>query len=158
VPIEIERKFLVVDDAWRGAVESSADYRQGYLAATERCTVRIRSDGGRAWLTIKRPTAGIARAEFEYAVPSAEGDEILATLCLQPPLEKTRHRVRHGAHLWEVDVFHGENDGLVLAEVELSSVDEAFELPRWVGTEVSDDPRYRNAALARRPYRDWGEG
>jgi adenylate cyclase len=109
-------------------------------------------------LNIKGATRGLARAEFEYPEPLEDARALLAEQCAGAIIEKTRHRVRHRGRLWEVDVFSGANEGLVVAEVELSSANERVDLPRWIGVEVSDDPRYRNAALAARPYRDWEEG
>ncbi|MBN2885751.1 MAG: CYTH domain-containing protein [Chromatiaceae bacterium] len=162
--VEIERKFLVRGEGWRDAVEASWPIRQGYLAAPEplaasgaRATVRVRRSGEQAFLTIKGPGqgAGLARAEFEYPIPPADADALLAELALPGMIEKVRHRVRHGAHGWELDVFAGENAGLVLAELELTHEDEPFERPDWLGEEVTQDGRYYNAALARHPFSRW---
>ena len=154
---EIERKFLVDGDGWRpGAV--GVPYRQGYLSAgaDARCTVRARVAGERAWLTIKgRPSAG-SRDEYEYPIPVADAEEILERLCVGDRIEKTRYRVAHAGRTWEVDEFGGENAPLVVAEVELESIDAEVSLPPWVGLEVTYDPRYTNAALARQPYSRWG--
>lgn len=150
---EIERKFLVVGDGWRPGGDGVLQ-RQGYLLAEERATVRVRIAGGRATLNVKGPQRGLARAEFEYEIPLADAEAILR-LC-PFVVEKTRHERVFGGRRFEVDVFHGENEGLVLAEVELSSEDDPVTLPPWVGEEVSLDPRFRAAYLARRPFREWG--
>ncbi|MCB9525553.1 MAG: CYTH domain-containing protein [Myxococcales bacterium] len=152
---EIERKFLVASDAWRAAADGGTPYLQGYLASGGGATVRVRMAGKQGKLTIKGKTQGIARAEFEYTIPAADAEVMLRTLCRGQLVEKTRYRVPVGAHVWEVDVFVGANLGLVLAEVELGAEDEAFERPPWAGREVSDDPRYFNAYLARTPYAEW---
>ena len=154
---EIERKFLVTGDGWRPGA-SGVPYRQGYLSAgaDARCTVRARVAGGRAWLTIKgRPTDG-ARDEYEYAIAVTDAEEILERLCVGERIEKIRHRVLYAGHTWEVDEFTGENAPLVVAEVELDRIDAEVSLPPWVGLEVTYDPRYTNAALARLPYSRWG--
>ena len=154
---EIERKFLVRDDTWRVSVATTEPMRQGYLASSPECNVRIRLAGDRAWLTIKGRTVGATRPEYEYAIPPAEAAELLERLCLRPQIEKTRHRVPYAGHCFEVDVFHGANEGLVLCEVELGSEGEVVELPPWLGREVTGDPRYFNARLALRPYTTWPE-
>lgn len=151
---EIERKFLVSNDSWRPGASGTL-FRQGYLSTDPERTVRVRLEGERGVLTIKGLSRGISRAEFEYPLPAAEAAVLLDTLCLQPLIEKTRYRVEHAGHLWEIDEFAGDNAGLLLAEVELSSEDEAVELPLWVGAEVSSDPRYFNANLIRHPFRRW---
>jgi adenylate cyclase len=151
---EIEHKFLVRDDSWRASVSGRRVLRQGYLTTGQDITVRVRTEGDRAWITIKGPTAGIRRAEFEYPIPPADADDLL-TLCQGRVVEKTRHLVPHQSNLWEIDVFDGSNLGLVLAEIELSSESEPFELPAWVGPEVSDDRRYFNARLAIEPFSSW---
>lgn len=153
--VETERKFLVSDDSWRAAVEGSRLLRQGYLAIDGKTAVRVRTDGQDARITIKGAPEGLSRAEFEYAVPVDDAEELLG-LCRGRIVEKDRHRVRVGRHLWEVDEFQGSNQGLIVAEVELGTADEAFERPHWLGAEVSDDPRYLNASLSVRPFRDWG--
>jgi len=151
--IEIERKFLVRD---RSVIEGSTGvpYRQGYLSTDPERTVRVRRGGGHAYLTIKGLTEGATRAEFEYEIPIADADHLLA-LCEGPIIEKTRHRIDHAGLTWEIDVFSGQNAGLVLAEVELPSADTAVEIPDWVGDEVTSDPRYYNANLVGHPYSDW---
>ena len=158
--IEIERKFLVVDGSWQALADTGTRYRQGYLsrvtgADRARSSVRIRTDGDRAYLNIKSATLGISRQEYEYPLPLADAEAMLADLCVGAIVEKTRYRVPAGRHVWEVDVFAGANTGLIVAEIELSCEDEAFERPAWVGEEVSDDPRYYNVCLAERPYSSW---
>lgn len=153
--IEIERKFLVVSEQWRAQADAGTDFRQGYLAGGEKSSVRVRIEGDRANLNIKSATLGIRRQEFEYPVPLADARELLAGLCDGAVVEKTRYHVPVGGHVWEVDVFAGDNAGLIVAELELSSEDEAFERPAWLGDEVSRDPRYYNVSLVRQPYKDW---
>lgn len=155
--IEIERKFLVRGDGWwEGA--AGTDFRQGYLPTGENCVVRVRIQGATAILTIKGRTEGIERLEFEYPIPLTDAETLLSELCEKPLIEKTRFRMKHGAHVWEIDEFRGDNRGLVLAEVELSDAQESVELPDWVGEEVSDDPRYFNVNLVRHPFPSWKDG
>lgn len=155
--IEIERKFLVVDASWRRAAESETLLMQGYLTNQAGVTVRVRVAGGQAFLTIKGATLGVRRSEFEYPIPVADATAMLHELAVSPPIEKTRHRVRAGDHVWDLDVFAGANEGLVMAEIELTAEDEVFEHPAWLGAEVSGDPRYYNVNLARHPYRNWSQ-
>ncbi|MBA4255172.1 MAG: adenylate cyclase [Polaromonas sp.] len=150
--IEIERKFLVRNDHWRGT--PGVRYTQGYLNRDVARTVRVRVAGGQGWLTIKGRSEGATRQEFEYPIPLADAQALLA-LCDGPLIDKTRHTLTHGGMVWEVDEFHGDNDGLVVAEIELSSPDQAFERPDWLGEDVTHDTRYFNSALATRPYRTW---
>jgi adenylate cyclase len=155
MPIEIERKFLVEGDAWRNAVESSSRISQGYLVADPRITVRVRLRDDLAYLTIKGATQGMGRSEFEYQIPPADAQAMLQDLAVLAPVEKVRHLIRVGNHLWELDVFEGANAGLVMAEVELAAEDEPFVRPEWAGEEVTGDPRYFNAYLARQPFTLW---
>lgn len=151
---EIERKFLVVDSSWK-ANAPGVLFRQGYLSTDKARTVRVRLEGERGVLTIKGLTRGVTRLEFEYDIPADDAIRMLDELCERPLIEKTRYRVAVGRHVWDVDEFHGDNAGLVVAEVELTSPDDAFERPSWIGREVSDDPRYFNANLVSHPYRSW---
>lgn len=151
---EIERKFLVSGDGWRPGMPGRR-IRQGYLSIDKARTVRLRVAGDQAWLTIKGATTGCTRVEFEYPVPVDDAQQMLDALCLRPLIDKTRYEIRCGNHLWEVDEFHGVNEGLVIAEIELGSEGEAFERPPWLGAEVSDDPRYFNANLVRHPFQAW---
>jgi adenylate cyclase len=154
---EIERKFLTRDDTWR-AKAVGVPFRQGYLSTDPARVVRVRTMGERGVITLKSQRQGLVRGEWEYSIPKADAVELLDTLCLPPLIEKTRFHVRVGAHLWEVDEFAGENRGLVVAEIELEEPDEPFVMPPWAGDEVSDDPRYLNANLARQPYSTWAKG
>jgi adenylate cyclase len=151
---EIERKFLVTGTTWKTGA-TARRLRQGYLSLAKERTVRVRMVDERAWLTIKGLTSGVTRLEFEYEIPAADARRMLDELCHHPIIDKTRHEIRHGAHLWEVDEFHGDNAGLVVAEIELGAEGEQFERPPWLGAEVSDDPRYFNANLISHPFRDW---
>lgn len=153
--IEIERKFLVRDDSWKQQAGAGSEIRQGYLSSDPACSVRVRLAGDRAWLNIKRATGEISRLEFEYPIPIEDAKQILHDLCGGNSLDKTRYLVVHEGHTWEVDVFHGANAGLVVAEIELASEDEAFTRPDWLGEEVSHDPRYLNMNLVQQPFSQW---
>ncbi|MDT8998944.1 CYTH domain-containing protein [Paucibacter sp. APW11] len=160
--IEIERKFLVQGEAWRAAEAQSERLCQAYLSRDPARTVRVRIAGDQAWLTIKGQalgkfqgeSSGISRAEFEYPIPLADAQQLLA-LADGPAIDKIRHRIRHAGMTWEVDEFLGDNAGLVVAEIELASEGQSFEAPPWLGAEVSSDARYFNSALSRLPYRHW---
>lgn len=155
---EIERKFLVADDRWRDEARRCGPgvaMRQGYLSGVGGPTVRVRIAGDRAWLTVKGPTVGLSRAEFEYAVPRADAEHMLDHLCAGPQIEKIRWKIRRGGHTWEIDEFSGANRGLIVAEIELQREDERFERPPWLGREVTGDGRYANSSLARWPYSGW---
>jgi adenylate cyclase len=151
---EIERKFLVSGEAWRETAEGTR-YRQGFLSTEPERTVRVRVAGPRGSITVKGKNVGARRAEFEYEIPVADAERMLDTLCQRPLIEKIRYTLPVGPHTWEIDVFEGSNAGLVVAEIELSSEDEAFEKPAWVGDEVTDDPRYFNSNLVANPYQTW---
>jgi len=151
---EIERKFLVRDDRWRMHA-TGTPYRQGFLSTEPERTVRVRVAGDRGWLTIKGITVGARRAEYEYEIPLEDAMHMLDTLCRRPLIEKVRYVLRGERHTWEIDVFEGDNAGLVVAEVELESEDEEFQRPPWLGDEVTNDPRYFNASLVAHPYKDW---
>lgn len=153
--MEIERKYLVIRDSWTDCASSGERLVQGYLCADGPASVRVRIEGEKANINIKAAVTGPVRAEYEYAVPLADAQDMLPGLCIAAPVEKTRHRVRHGGHTWEVDVFEGANAGLVVAEIELKTADEAFDTPDWVGREVTNDRNYYNHALALHPFRDW---
>ena len=151
---EIERKFLVSGDGWQQG--PAVMYRQGYLSTDKERTVRVRYGGERAFLTVKGENTGATRLEFEYEIPRRDAEEMLDQLCERPLIEKRRYRVQLGGLTWEIDEFLRENEGLVLAEVELEDEGQVVEPPPWVGPEVTGDPRYFNANLVRRPYRTWG--
>ena len=152
--IEIERKFLVAGDGWRAGATGIL-YRQGYLCTDPGRTVRVRLGGDTAILAIKGGGNGIARPEFEYPIPVDEATTLLDHHCLQPLVEKYRYLVSYAGLTWEIDEFFGTNAGLLMAEVELERVDQPVPLPPWVGREVSGDPRYFNAYLARHPFSSW---
>mgnify|MGYP000013519901 FL=1 len=152
--IEIERKFLVdPDGAWRTA--PCTRYRQGYLSTDKERTVRVRTIGEQGYLTIKGVTRGASRLEYEYPIPGDDAEQLLSGLCHKPLIEKDRYRLEHQGLEWEVDEFFGDNQGLILAEVELQSEDQALMLPEWVRAEVTDDARYYNANLIEHPYSAW---
>ena len=152
---EIEHKFLVAGDGWRAAAHTSQDFEQGYLCGEGPASVRVRIQGSRANINVKAAVVGAVRAEYEYPVPIEDAREMLATLCVAPPVIKTRHWVVYAGHTWEIDEFAGENAPLIIAEIELDSVDETFERPAWLGEEVTHDRRYYNHALAFNPYARW---
>ena len=153
--IEIEHKFLLASDNWREFVSHSVVYKQGYLSSQATSSIRVRISNQQAWLNIKSATIGTQRSEYEYEIPLSDAHEILDNLCLKPVIEKTRHFVKYENHLWEIDEFEGENAGLIVAEIELNSVDETFAKPEWLGAEVTQDMRYYNNNLARKPYCQW---
>ncbi len=155
MPREIERKFLVTSDEWRNEVSASDYFRQGYLATTARCSMRVRLSDHKGYLNLKSATLDIERMEYEYEIPRHEAEEMLDRFCEHPLIEKTRYYVDHGRHRWEIDVFDGANAGLVVAEIELDDVEESFTRPVWVGREVSDDPRYYNVCLVKHPFNEW---
>lgn len=152
---EIERKFLVVGDAWRSAVIRKERFEQGYLAITDDCAVRVRIADERGLLNIKNATLDIERQEYEYSIPLTDARELLDSLCVGRTLRKQRYWVDHGGDLWEVDVFEGDNQGLVLAEIEIEHREQRFSRPQWIGQEVSKDQRYLNSSLAVKPYKTW---
>lgn len=151
---EIERKFLIEDDGWRGLSEGTP-YRQGYLSSGSGVTVRVRTAGKRGVLTIKGPDEGGAKLEYEYEIPLGEALEMLGRLCRGPLIEKIRYRIPYAGFTWEVDEFSGDNAGLLLAEIELDFVGQEFARPPWLGLEVTGDSRYYNASLVHYPYCRW---
>lgn len=151
---EIERKFLVSGDEWR-SLGSAVRYRQGYLTADGRRSVRIRVAGDQGFITIKGSTEGITRAEYEYEIPLADAEALLDRLCDSPLIEKTRTKIPLNNVVWEVDEFFGANQGLIIAEVELQDANQAIDLPDWIGQEVSTDSRYYNSNLAKHPFTEW---
>jgi adenylate cyclase len=157
MPIEIERKFLVNTDVWQ-PMGQGEPYVQGYISSNGERVVRVRVAGAKAFLCIKSIVGGassIARHEFEYEIPAQDARQLLELYCKKPLIEKTRHKEMHNGKLWEIDVFHGENDGLVVAEVELGSEDEDVALPGFTSREVSTDQRYFNASLQKNPFANW---
>ncbi len=163
VAIEIERKFLVTDDAWRGLAHKIVPMAQGYIndqaamdSGAQRASVRVRIEADEARLNLKSRELGRSRQEFEYPIPVTDARALLA-LCVGGLIDKRRHLVQHRGHLWEIDEFLGDNAGLIVAEIELESGDEWFEKPDWLGREVTESMRYYNLALASRPYSLWSE-
>jgi len=152
---EIERKFLVLNDKWKSGVNTELRIVQGYLATNEYSSTRIRIQDDQANINIKSATLGVSRTEFEYAIPVDDAQLMIDDLCIKPVIEKTRYIVKHMQHTWEIDVFSGDNEGLIVAEIELLSPDEAFEKPSWLGEEVSHDKRYYNVCLIENPYKTW---
>lgn len=153
--IEIERKFLVKDDSWRQTADAGTRYVQGYLIGSAQASVRIRIEGRHARLNIKSATLGMRRQEFEYEIPLVDAQTMLDDLCEKPLIDKVRYLVDFQGGHWEIDVFAGDNAGLVVAEIELASETDKVALPPWAGKEVTDDPRYYNVSLVRHPYRNW---
>ena len=161
VAIEIERKFRVVDEAWRSGVVKSVRMAQGYIndmdalrAGRQNASVRVRIAGDQAFLNLKSRELGRSRQEFDYAVPVADAQALLA-LCVGGLIDKVRHYIPQGDLTWEVDEFAGDNAGLVVAELELPTVDHAFARPAWLGRDVTEEQRFYNLALAERPYSRW---
>ena len=152
--IEIERKFLVVNDQWREHATGSF-YCQGYLVDDPRTTVRVRIVEGRGLLTLKGQVHNLSRPEFEYEIPREDAQAMMSLWCGTQVIEKTRYRLPIGDVIWEVDEFLGANQGLIIAEVELSSPKQSIDRPSWLGTEVSEDIRYYNSYLVKHPYRTW---
>lgn len=151
---EIEKKFLITSDAWR-ALGTGKEYCQGYLSSGDGPSLRIRTIGERGIITVKGPTENGKRLEFEYDIPYSDAKEMLEKLCHKPLIEKTRYKIQQGSFIWEVDEFKGENEGLIFAEIELNAVDQAFDIPQWIGEEVTGDARYYNANLVTNPYSNW---
>ena len=151
---EIERKFLVAGGGWRKSAKRSR-LSQGYLYSGKDKSVRVRIEDGRGTVTIKGPTRRASRAEYEYSIPAKDARELLSRLCEKPLIEKIRFRVKYAGLLWEIDEFGGDNRGLVVAEVELRRAGQKVALPPWIGAEVTNDPRYLNANLFKKPYRRW---
>jgi adenylate cyclase len=156
MPQEIERKFLVTGDAWRAQAQRRERMSQGYLAGSERTSVRVRVAGERAWLNIKSGGFVASRREYEYAIPVDEARELLE-LCAGPLIDKTRHYVEHDGMTWEIDEFHGASAGLFVAEIELDDEQQAFAKPAWAGAEVTHLERYYNVSLVNHPYSAWDE-
>lgn len=153
--MEIERKFLVQNTEWQASNPTGTPMRQGYLSVDPARTVRVRQIADQGFVTIKGPSVGAARAEFEYTIPGPDASAMLDTLALRPIIEKVRYLVEHQGNTWEVDVFEGDNAGLVVAELELDHAAQPFERPPWLGREVTDDHRYSNSSLVQRPYNTW---
>jgi len=153
--LEIERKFLVRGESWRDQVTEKTVIEQGYLTNEIRLVTRVRISGETAYLTLKGATEGLRRSEFEYEIPLLDAKAMLETLSQNAVISKIRYYIPADDHIWEIDVFEGANKGLVVAEIELSDEDEFFQMPDWVGKEVSTDPKYFNANLVKHPYINW---
>ena len=151
---EIERKFLVRDNRYRQSAKPIL-YRQGYLSTAKDRVVRVRIKAGRAFLAVKGITNGVTRTEYEYEIPLSEAEHMVAELCEQPVIEKSRYKIEHNGLMWDVDEFHGPNEGLVIAEVHLRDENQQITLPEWIGLEVSGDARYFNSSLVHNPYCNW---
>ncbi len=152
--LEIERKYLV-DLEKLGTLENGTRIKQGYLSTNKDAVVRVRVKNDKAYLTIKGSNIGVTRLEFEYEIPLIEANEMLDKLCQKPVIDKTRYLIDYENHTWELDIFYGDNEGLVVVEVELSSEDETIILPSWVKEEVTSDARYYNSNLMKHPFKDW---
>ncbi len=151
---EIEKKFLIADNSWQG-LANGMEYRQGYLNSEKGRTVRVRIIEDKGILTIKGPNDNGARLEYEYDIPLEDAGEMLDLLCHKPLIEKIRYCIPFAGFIWEVDEFKGENEGLLIAEIELEYVGQEFTKPAWIGSEVTADPRYYNANLVKHPYSAW---
>ncbi len=155
MPVEIEHKFLLDLEKWKNLTpEDTHIIRQGYLYSDSSKTIRVRTAGEHAFITIKGKSSGYSRPEYEYEIPLRDANELLELFC-DKVIEKTRHGIHHAGHYWEVDIFAGENEGLAIAEIELSAADELYAVPDWVTKNVSDDSRYGNASLIENPYARW---
>ncbi|MEJ2056969.1 MAG: CYTH domain-containing protein, partial [Desulfofustis sp.] len=152
--IEIERKFLLTGTSWKHLAPGTS-YRQGYLNSTKERTVRVRTIDDKGFLTIKGISVGATRVEYEYEIPAVDAKKLLDDLCEKPIIEKSRYKITHAGFVWEIDEFFGENEGLVVAEIELESEDQTFAKPEWVGEEVTGDPRYFNSNLIKNPFTKW---
>jgi len=154
--IETEKKFSVTSFEWKNEAEGIL-YRQGYLSIDPGRTVRVRLEGEKGKFTIKANKIKGSGDEFEYDIPVSEAEYMINNLCLKPVIEKFRYKINFKGNLWEVDEFLGENEGLIIAEIELDQPDQKFEKPRWAGKDVTEDQRYKNANLVKNPYRKWKE-
>lgn len=155
MPIEIERKFLVNKKAWEATAKSEGEaYRQGYLLTEAAKTIRVRLTPSKGFLTIKGKSEGASRLEYEYEIPQEEAKELLDNFA-SSELSKDRFKLAFKGKLWEVDVFHGKNEGLTVAEIELESEEESFEIPEWISKEVTGEHKYFNSSLTLKPFKSW---
>ncbi|TGL58729.1 CYTH domain-containing protein [Leptospira sarikeiensis] len=152
--MEIERKFLVKNSDYRKEGKASL-ISQGYLNSDKNRTVRVRINSNRGFITIKSKTVGISREEFEYEIPLIDAEEMINNICEKPIIKKLRYLVHFHGNIWEIDEFLEDNEGLIVAEIELQSEDGSFDKPEWVGEEVSNDPRYFNSSLIKKPFKEW---
>lgn len=153
--IEIERKFLVCNDNWKKCKHTFKHYQQAYFCNTNKVSVRVRITDDKAWVSFKSATIDISRFEYEYVIPLEEAQHMLDEFSQGSIISKTRYFIPIGQHIWEIDVFDGDNEGLIVAEIELNHVDESYEKPDWIGDEVSQDIRYFNSNLVTLPFKDW---
>ncbi len=153
--IEIEHKFLVANDNWRHYIDHSTKFKQGYLSSLPTNSIRVRVSDDRAWINLKSAVVGTVRLEYEYEIPLSDAEEMLERLCSRPLIEKVRHTVCTAGEIWEIDEFQGENQGLIVAEIELSEPGQPFGKPEWLGEEVTHDLRYYNNNLINHPYSKW---
>ncbi|MEZ7956065.1 MAG: CYTH domain-containing protein [Rubritalea sp.] len=156
--IEIEHKFILKNDGWKATASEGIRYQQGYISTTNGTAVRVRIAGDKSYLTLKGPRGGeegISCTEFEYEIPLNDARAMIAALVDSPLIDKLRYLVIHQGKTWEIDIFSGDNAGLEVAEIELSSEHEKFEIPSWAGSCVSQDHRYCNYSLAQVPFKDW---
>jgi len=151
---EIERKYLVKDDTYK-TLSKGILYHQGFLNTDKDRIVRVRIVKNKAWLTIKGNSTGITRQEFEYEIPVEDAEYMISKLCEKPVISKKRYRIQQGSFIWEVDEFLNENEGLVIAEIELDAEDQAFDIPDWIYKEVTGDEKYYNAFLIKHPFNSW---
>ncbi len=149
--IETERKFLLKNNSWRATGIKGVFLKQGYLKNSQKSVVRIRLAGETGYITVKGTTRNASRLEFEYAIPAVDAEEMLEKLCEKPLIEKVRYTIPVNGFQWSIDEFSGRNKGLVIAEIELATRDQAFKYPEWIGKEVTDDPRYFNSSLVANP-------
>jgi len=155
MPVEIERKYLIRNDSWRKTADRGTAYIQSFPMIEQNRAIRIRIAGNRGFLTLKYSLSITTRKEYEYEIPLNEARELIQEFSDHPPIEKIRYHVHFKGHLWEIDVFGGENEGLEIAEVELSREDEYFEKPDWIGNDVTEDDRYLNVNLYLKPFKTW---
>jgi len=154
--VEIERKFLVKGNEWR-SLGTGTLYRQGYITTHNGTTVRVRLAGSQGYLTFKGKSVGFSRAEYEYPIPAQDAQEMLDNLCDRPLIEKTRYKIDLAGVIWEVDEFWGENEGLIIAEVEIKDENQRVDLPDWIEQEVSNDSKYYNVHLFKHPFQQWSQ-
>ncbi len=156
--IEIERKFLVKNELWKAQVQSEKTLKQGYFTEGGERSIRVRTNNGQtAFLNIKQKLnkQGTKRLEFEYEIPYADAEMMLEQVVIQPIIDKTRYKVLNDGMIWDLDIFAGENQGLMIAEIELEDIDQSFQIPAWAGEEVSNDMRYYNMNLIKHPFSQW---
>jgi len=155
--IEIERKFLVKNELWKTQVETKKHLKQGYFTEGGSRSIRVRTNGKAAFINIKKKLNdnGISRLEFEYEIPYADAEQLLEQVVIQPIIDKVRYKVLNDGMIWDLDIFAGDNAGLMIAEIELEDINQAFQIPAWAGKEVSDDMRYYNMNLIAHPFKQW---